>query len=80
MRILVTPSFERIAKKLHKQQKVVLDEAVQSIAANPAIGEEKIGDLAGYQGLQVHPIRSVDSVGVSYSQSRYYQVTDFGAA
>lgn len=47
MRILVTPSFERIAKKLHKQQKVVLDEAVRSIAANPAIGEEKIGDLAG---------------------------------
>ncbi|OQW39793.1 MAG: addiction module toxin RelE [Proteobacteria bacterium SG_bin4] len=47
MRILVTPSFERIAKKLHKQQKTVLDEAVRSIAANSAVGEEKIGDLAG---------------------------------
>lgn len=41
MRILVTPTFERIAKKLHKQQKTALDEAVRSIAANPAIGEEK---------------------------------------
>lgn len=51
MRILVTPSFERIAKKLHRQQKVVLDEAVHSIAANPAIGEEKTGDLAG---IRVH--------------------------
>lgn len=51
MQILVTPSFERIAKKLHKQQKVVLDEAVRSIAANPEIGEEKIGDLAG---IRVH--------------------------
>jgi len=47
MRILVTPSFELIAKKLHRQQKTVLDEAVRSIAANPEIGEEKIGDLAG---------------------------------
>ena len=47
MRILVTPSFERITKKLHKQQKTVLDEAARSIAANPETGEEKIGDLAG---------------------------------
>ena len=47
MRILVKPSFERLAKKLHKQQETVLDEAVRSIAASPEIGEEKIGDLAG---------------------------------
>lgn len=47
MRVLVTPTFDRIAKKLHKQQKAVLDEAVRNIAANPVIGEEKIGDLAG---------------------------------
>lgn len=47
MRLLVTPSFERTAKKLHKQQKTGLDVAVRSIIANPEIGEEKIGDLAG---------------------------------
>ena len=30
MRILVTPTFERAVKKLHKQQKAALDEAVRT--------------------------------------------------
>ena len=47
MRILVTPTFERFAKKLHKQQKLDLDLAVRAIAADPMTGEAKVGDLAG---------------------------------
>jgi mRNA-degrading endonuclease RelE of RelBE toxin-antitoxin system len=47
MRILVTPTFERTVKKLHKQQKAVLDEAVQIISTQPDQGETKVGDLAG---------------------------------
>ncbi|GLR27441.1 type II toxin-antitoxin system RelE/ParE family toxin [Limnobacter litoralis] len=47
MRILVTPTFERAVKKLHKQQKAVLDEAVRTIASQPNAGEAKVGDLAG---------------------------------
>ncbi len=47
MRILVTPTFERTVKKLHKQQKAVLDEAVQIISKQPDQGETKVGDLAG---------------------------------
>ncbi len=47
MRILVTPTFERAAKKLHPQQKLALDEAVRAIADQPDIGEAKTGDLAG---------------------------------
>ncbi len=46
MRLLVTPTFERAAKKLHRRQKADLDEAVRAIGADPEIGEEKIGDLA----------------------------------
>jgi len=49
MRILVTPTFERIVKKLHKQQKAALDEAVCTIASQPDAGEAKVGDLAGVQ-------------------------------
>ncbi len=49
MRILVTPTFVRAVKKLHTQQKGALDEAVRSIAAQPEMGETKIGDLAGVQ-------------------------------
>ncbi|EGV19364.1 type II toxin-antitoxin system RelE/ParE family toxin [Thiocapsa marina] len=49
MRILVTPTFERTVKKLHRQQKTALDEAVRTIASQPAAGETKVGDLAGVQ-------------------------------
>jgi mRNA-degrading endonuclease RelE of RelBE toxin-antitoxin system len=47
MRILLTPTFERAIKKLHKPQKLELDGAVRSIAQDPALGEAKVGDLAG---------------------------------
>ena len=47
MRILVTPTFERAVKKMHRQQKAALDEAVRTVASQPAAGEAKVGDLAG---------------------------------
>jgi len=47
MRILVTPTFERAAKRLHRQQKTDLDTAVRAVAADTEIGEGKVGDLAG---------------------------------
>lgn len=54
MRILVTPTFERAVKKLHKQQKADLDTAVRAIVADVEIGEAKVGDLAG---IRVHKFR-----------------------
>ncbi|MFM8623737.1 MAG: type II toxin-antitoxin system RelE/ParE family toxin [Betaproteobacteria bacterium] len=47
MRVLVTPTFERTIKKLHKQQKAALDESVRVIVGQPEAGETKVGDLAG---------------------------------
>lgn len=47
MRILVTPSFVRATKKLHRPQKTELDKAVRAISKDPVIGEAKLGDLAG---------------------------------
>lgn len=47
MRILVTLTFERIAKKLHLQHKTVLDKTVRTVASKPEVGETKVGDLAG---------------------------------
>ena len=49
MRLLVTPTFARVVKKLHRPQKADLDEAVRAIANDPGIGEVKVGDLAGVQ-------------------------------
>ena len=47
MRLIVTPTFSRAVKKLHPGQKTELDEAVRAIAENPALGDAKVGDLAG---------------------------------
>jgi mRNA-degrading endonuclease RelE of RelBE toxin-antitoxin system len=47
MRILVTPTFERAIKKLHKLQKADLDAAVGAVVADAETGEAKVGDLAG---------------------------------
>lgn len=51
MRLLVTQSLVRAAKKLHRPQKQELDEALRAISANPDLGEAKAGDL---QGVRVY--------------------------
>ncbi|UYF80221.1 type II toxin-antitoxin system RelE/ParE family toxin [Acinetobacter ursingii] len=47
MDIQQSPLFERVVKKLTRQQKKDVDKAVMSICENPNIGEAKVGDLAG---------------------------------
>ena len=47
MRILLTPTFERALKKLHKPQKLDLDGAVRAVSQDQGIGESKVSDLAG---------------------------------
>jgi mRNA-degrading endonuclease RelE of RelBE toxin-antitoxin system len=49
MRILVTPTFERVVKKLHRHQKTELHEVVRTVASQPGAGEPKVGDLVGVQ-------------------------------
>lgn len=45
--VLASPSFARVAKKMHAKDKLVLDQAVKDVASDPLIGEEKRGDLVG---------------------------------
>ena len=54
MRLLVTATFVRAAKRLRRPQKEELDHAVHAISADPTIGEAKVGDLAG---VRVHKSR-----------------------
>jgi mRNA interferase RelE/StbE len=41
------PPFKKAYKKLHSTQKQIVDDAIRAIAADPKIGQEKKGDLAG---------------------------------
>jgi len=59
MRLLVTPTFERTVKRLHRQQKADLDEAIRAVANNTEIGEAKVGDLAG---IQVYKFRMINQL------------------
>lgn len=45
--VIASPSFARIAKKMHSKDKLVLDQAVKAVASEPLLGEEKRGDLSG---------------------------------
>lgn len=45
--VIASPSFARVAKKLHAKDKSALDQAVKEVASNPQLGEEKRGDLSG---------------------------------
>ncbi|MBF0097982.1 MAG: type II toxin-antitoxin system RelE/ParE family toxin [Magnetococcales bacterium] len=56
MEILQTRIFKTDTKRLHPNQKIVLDEAVKLISINPEIGEEKVGDLAG---VRVHKFKMI---------------------
>ena len=49
MNILQTPTFQKQIKKLHKNQKKDLEEAVKVIVRDPSVGEMKKGDLSGIQ-------------------------------
>jgi mRNA-degrading endonuclease RelE of RelBE toxin-antitoxin system len=47
LQVSASPSFNRVAKKLHARDKKTLDEAIKAILQNPQLGEEKKGDHAG---------------------------------
>ncbi|WP_430232845.1 type II toxin-antitoxin system RelE/ParE family toxin [Nitrosomonas communis] len=68
MRLLVTPSFERVVKKLHPKQKSELDEAVRLIANHPQRGEAKVVIYLVSETLQVLIIYLVVHAGLSYSR------------
>ena len=52
--IRVTPWISRIIKKLKKNEKKILDQAVMDIIENPEIGFLKKGNLAG---IRVHKFK-----------------------
>jgi mRNA-degrading endonuclease RelE of RelBE toxin-antitoxin system len=47
LQVLDTPTFKKVVKKLHAKDKKTVDKAIEEIAVDPTIGEEKKGDLAG---------------------------------
>ena len=55
VQVLQSAAFARAYKKLHKNQKIDVDNAVEVIVKSPEIGELKRGDLAG---VYLHKFKS----------------------
>jgi mRNA interferase RelE/StbE len=55
MRLLVTPTFTKVTKKLHASQKVELDATLKLICKDSSIGEAKLGDLLGIYVCKFRP-------------------------
>jgi len=51
------PPFKRAYKRLHPNQRRIVDKAVHVIAANPEVGQLKKGDL---DGVYVHKFPCLD--------------------
>ena len=47
MKLSQTPTFSRRVKKLHPNQKKILDKALRQISESPTKGDPKVGELAG---------------------------------
>lgn len=47
MKILQSGHFTRAIKRLHHQEKELLDKVVKVLVENPEAGDSKIGDLSG---------------------------------
>lgn len=54
MKVEQTNEFARAVKKLSRQHKALVDDAVREILQNPEIGELKTADLAG---IRVHKFK-----------------------
>ncbi|CAM4467461.1 MAG: hypothetical protein LEGION0398_MBIBDBAK_01008 [Legionellaceae bacterium] len=48
MKIIQSGSFKRIYKRLQSNQRYSVNEAIEFILKDPAIGTQTIGDLKGY--------------------------------
>ena len=77
-KIYISPAFGRKVKKLQKQEKKELDDAVLDIANDPSIGEEKVGDLSGVSVHKFKMNRHLTLLSYTYDSSEINLLT-FGS-
>ena len=66
MEVLQTSTFRKAVKKLHKNQKQDLDDAVKEIVDNPDLGESKVGDLAGISVYKFKMVKQLTLLAYKY--------------
>ncbi len=64
--VFQTPTFKKAVKKLHKNQKADLDEAIKELMIDPLLGEQKKGDLAFLRVYKFSMVNQLTLLGCSY--------------
>lgn len=66
--VLQTPTFKKTVKKLHKNQKSDLDDAIKTLMAEPELGELKKGDLSFLRVYKFKMVKQLTLLGYSYEK------------
>ncbi|MFH1643559.1 MAG: type II toxin-antitoxin system RelE/ParE family toxin [bacterium] len=69
MNILQSPTFKKQVKKLHKNQKIELDNAIKKIVNDPYVGDMKKGDLSGIQVYKFKMINQLTLLAYKFYES-----------
>ncbi|HHX8477733.1 TPA: type II toxin-antitoxin system RelE/ParE family toxin [Vibrio diabolicus] len=64
--ILQTPTFKKAVKRLHKNQKMDLDNAIRELLKDPYVGEQKKGDLSFLRVHKFKMVKQLTLLGYSY--------------
>ena len=65
-RVLQTPTFKKMVKKLKPNQKKELDAAVKALMAKPVLGEQKKGDLSFLRVYKFKMNKQLTLLGYSF--------------
>ena len=70
MQVIQTKRFERVYKKLHKNQLSDVNRAIKEIIENPQIGEQKKGDLAEIMVYKFKMVNQLTLLAYSYDDEK----------
>lgn len=70
MQINKTNIFARSAKRLHKNQAIILETYIEKICANPTIGEDKKGDCLGVKVYKFRMLDQLTLLAYKYNESQ----------
>lgn len=64
--VLQIPTFKKAVKKLHKNQKADLDNAIKELIEDPLLGQQKKGDLSFLRVYKFKMVKQLTLLGYSY--------------
>ncbi len=68
MEVSQAAGFAKVYKKLHKNQLAEVNEAIDTIIANPLVGELKKGDLAGLRVYKFSCVNQLTLLGYTFDE------------